>query len=87
MTIYICGATETRTRWRLSRKLWLDEAYDKVYVPCCNRNAPLHDTVSRFETAFGGYIGERYFKCAARRGCNKNPGYKRTAHLRYFEFD
>ena len=85
--IAICGATETKTRWRRPRRIWPRKHLkgQKVYVSCCNRNAPILDTVARFETAFDGYVAEWYFKCAPNAGCNSNPGYLRTAHLRYFD--
>lgn len=86
-TIWICGATERATPWKLSRRKWPKEIGKghKVYVPCCNRNAPLEDTQTRWEEAYGGYACDHYFRCAPKAGCNANPGYKRTAHLRYFE--
>ena len=83
----ICGATEAATGWRKPRKLWPRKHLKgkRAYVSCCNRNAPILETEARFETAFGGYVAEWYFRCAPNMGCNLNPGYKRTAHLRYFE--
>lgn len=83
----ICGGTETATEWESPGTIFPRRHLKNkmVYVQCCNRNAPLLDTVGRFETAFGGYVAEWYFKCAADKGCSINPGYKRTAHLRYFD--
>ena len=83
----ICGATETATPWERPQILFPRQHLKgvRVYVPCCNRNAPILETVARFETAFDGYVAEWYFQCAPDSGCNVNLGYKRTAHLRYFE--
>lgn len=90
MTIHVCGRTEKWTPWILSTSAigvqldeWRQEKV-KVYVPCCNRNAPIEETVTRVETAFDGWVVERVFKCAYGKGCHANPGYLKTAHLRYF---
>ncbi len=87
MTIAICGATETATEWERPRVLWPRKRLKdkKVYVPCCNRNAPIEQTVARFETAFSGYVGDWYFKCAPDAGCSVNKGYLKTRHLRFFD--
>lgn len=34
---------------------------------------------------FGGYCSDWRFRCAPDQGCNVNPNYKRTAHLRSYE--
>ena len=87
MTIHVCGRPEQQTRWRLAANIWPEDVgKERVYVPCCNRLAPLEDTLAKFVVAFGGYVSDWHFKCAARRGCNKNPNYKRTAHLRRYEW-
>lgn len=83
--MWICGMTETKTRWRRTVSRHPKLRGKRVYVQCCNRNAVAEETVCRFETAYGGYVADWYFCCASRQGCNANPGYKRTAHLRYYE--
>ena len=84
--IALCGATETATEWKPVLEQWPNEKPDdKELVHCCNRLAPLRDLECRFETAFEGYVAGWYFRCKSDAGCNINPGYKRTAHLRYYE--
>lgn len=82
----ICGNTETQTEWKSAREIWPHKHLkdERVFVPCCNRNAPILETEASFQTAFSGYVAEWYFRCAPKAGCNINPGYLRTAHLRYF---
>ena len=82
----VCGGIdEGSTDWEPSLKRWPRRGLSKVYVGCCNRLAPLRDTDTRWLVSFGGYVQDRHFRCRSDAGCNTNPGYKRTAHLRYYE--
>lgn len=84
-TVWLCGATEEATSWVPTMTYWKRGWNGRVYVACCNRNSLPSETETRVESFYSGYCVERYFRCAPDKGCNKNPGYKRTAHLRYFE--
>ena len=83
----ICGGVEDgSTDWSPSRTLFPHRGRRKVYVGCCNRLALLRDTETRWLVSFSGYVQDRHFRCLPSAGCNVNPGYKRTAHLRYYEW-
>lgn len=82
--IHICGGNETETSWGPTNQMIKKWPGGERWVPvhCCERWEKPRNTECRYVTAFGGYVGEHEFRCAPNRGCNKNPGYKRTAHLR-----
>ena len=82
----LCGGDELRAAWKPVRAIWPD-MHQQVYVGCCNRLAPAHDTETRLLVAYGGYIVDRVFRCLPDAGCHTNPGYLRTAHLRWYEVD
>lgn len=83
--IFICGGNEEQGEWERTTKLRPRGWNGKIYVPCCNRLEYPRNTVSRWFSAYGGYVAGYETRCAPDAGCNINPGYKRTAHLRYYE--
>ena len=85
-TVHICGGDEEQSDWFLTTKRWPAGWNHKVYVDCCNRFEFPRNTEGQFYSAFSGYVAGYRFRCAPNKGCNKNPGYLRTAHLRFYEF-
>ena len=55
-----------------------------VWTDCCSRNEEAHRTQIResIEPESSWYDPTVKFRCKIGMGCNKNPGYLRTAHLR-----
>lgn len=55
-----------------------------VWVDCCNRNEEAHRTEERWsiEPEESWYDPSVERRCLPGLGCNKNPNYRRTAHLR-----
>ena len=87
--IHICGGNETETEWMPTNKMikkWVGRQERRVPVHCCERWEMPRNTECRYYTAFGGYVAGHEFRCAPNKGCNANPGYKRTAHLRRLEY-
>jgi hypothetical protein len=76
----ICGGDDETGPWKRTR------GKGRVYVECCNRLAPMALTESQHYSAYQGYVAGRRYRCLSDAGCNVNPGYKRTAHLRWYEF-
>lgn len=73
--------------WVNGKAFWPRRGHTKhqVIVDCCERRVHIHETEGHLTRAFSGYVVEWQFRCAADKGCNVNPNYKRTAHLRYYE--
>ena len=73
--------------WIVSRTFWPRRKHSKwlVIVDCCERRVHVHTTEAHLSIAYSGYVSNWRFRCAPDQGCNVNPNYKRTAHLRFYE--
>lgn len=85
--IHISRTPGEYTEWQNTLDRWGRTGWNsRVYVSCCNRlEYPKNTQTRRFiPSGMSYYDPTDHFRCAPGKGCNANPGHKRTAHLRHY---